>query len=575
MKNKVIILLTIMLIITSCPVFGAGETSLSGTIEGLNFKDNIITLLDYKGRTHEIKVLPTTTLQIEGLKKKLVDFYFGQEIEVAMRNNTAIKVVGFTEDDPELDGYIMAGSRFKRGQVLFISQNQIEIKGIQGREKYRITPNTSLFKNGRVINLFQIKEGDNVVLTFDSIYTSEVDTIKVEDEEKHISGILRGKIELVDERNKEVLIKSPYIYKEGKWETYSDHVVKLKVSEGNLYNGGDKISLKKLKNFKDKEAYIAFDESFGKITVSKLNVKNGLAQGYQSKVRSIEYGTGKMVVDNNLIFFNDGTIVIKDNRLVDSLNIDRNKDVLVTADNVKGNKNANLVSISSTTVLDDRIDGSKILVYRGKIEDIYEYEVKIGKINYRLDYLMLNDYKWKEIKDSERFTLSEDTLIYDSQLKETITANQFISSRFINYTDIKNQTLRDRLKNNFYKNKTAYFVVRESEYGKELLALNITPHIQEYRQNVNLNYSTLGEIKAIDYDRGTLTLSKVKNYNTLNNRWENANDETIDINKSVILLNDIPIPRDKIYTLRQGAKVYVLKNKTSSIDDGYVLLIED
>ncbi|MDR7857557.1 hypothetical protein [Tissierella sp.] len=547
---------------------------ISGTIEALNFKESTLTILDYQGKTHIIRVNQQTKLEIEGLKKTLTDFYFGQEVDVNYEGTLATKITGYEEEDPDRDGYIMAGSRFKRGEVLFITNNSLELKTNQGREKYRITPNTIYLKRNRTININQIKEGDKVLLTFNSIYTSEVAEIRIEDEEQIISGVLRGKIELVDDRNKEIIIKTPYIYNEGKWSPHNQYLVSLKASGDTIYNGSEKISLQKLKYFKGKEVYIAYDNSYSRMQVAKLTVKNGQAQGYQAKVSNIQYTTGTMVVDKNLMHFNEGTIVLKDNRIVDTLNIDKNKDVIVTVDNIYGTKNTSLISMTAN-LLEDRIDNTKISIYRGKIEDIYDYEIEIGKINYRLDYLLLEDQKWQEKEDSQRFSMSEDTLIYDSDLKETIDASYFISSRFTNLTDIKNQALRNRLKNNYYKNKQAYFIVRESEYGAELLALNLTPHKQSYAQNVKLNHSVQGEIKSIDYDRGTITLTKVKNYNTLNNRWENIADETMDIRKSVILLNDLPLPIDKIYNLRVGAKVYAVKEKVSSLDEGYVLLIED
>ena len=468
----------------------------------------------------------------------------------------------------------MPGSRFKKGEILFISNNQIELKTSQGREKYRITPNTIKLKRGSTININQIKEGDKVLLTFNSIYTSEVATIKIEDEEQNISGILRGKIELVDERNKEIIIKSPFIYKDGKWIPEQQYYIKIKTTGNNIYNGSQKIQLGKLGLFKGREAYIAYDESYGRINLAKLTIKNGLAQNYEGKPSNIKYTTGQITLDKNLMNFNEGTIVIKDNRLVDPLNIDTNNKLTATVDNILGRKDLSIVSMT-TNILDNRIDQTKITIYRGKIEDIYDYEIEIGKINYRLDYLMLKDQKWKEVKDNQRFAMSEDTLIYDSELKETIDPIAFISSRFTNWTDIKNQALRDRLKNNYYKNKQAYFVVREGSYGNELLSINLTPHLQYYSQNVKINHSTQGEIKSIDYEKGTITLTKVRNYNTLNNTWEKTADETMEINKSIILLNDLPLPIDKSHNLRIGAKVYAIKEKINTQDQGHVLIIED
>lgn len=581
-KTISILILCLVLLLTFNSTIYAGAPkkafvqTIKGTIEGLNFKQNQIIILDYNGKRHTAKVLPSTILSIEGVWVDFMDLYFGQEVEITLEGKNAKKIIAYPEEDPERYGYIMPGNRFKSGDVLFISQNQIEIKGKSGREKYRITPATTIIKNGGMANLFQVKPGDKVVLTFDDIYSAEVSSLRVQDEEKHIAGILRGKIHSVDEKKKIIYIKSPRIYKEGKgWETSRENILSLKLSKDNLYNGGETIPLRKLKDYRNQEAYIAYDEAYGNKNIAKLQIKKGSPQNCQATVEDIEYGTGKMVVNKNLIHFHPGTIVIQNNRLVDVLNIDRKKDVFVNADRIMGNTVASFVSIEGTSILDDRIDDTKLVVYRGKIEDIYEYEVKIGKLNYRLDHMKLTNNKWTQLKESERFELSEDTLIYDSQLKQTIPANQFISSRYINVNDIKDPRLRERVRNNFYKNKTAYFIVRESAFGKELLGLNITPHINEYRQNVNTTYSTIGEIEEIDYDKGTINFTKVKNYNTLNNRWENGKDEEVDINQGLILLNDIPIPEDKIYALRKGAKAYIIKNKESSLDKGYVILIED
>ena len=578
-KSAIILILISILLITNISHATAPKkttTTIKGTIESLNYKQNQITILDYNGKRHTIKILPSTIIQIEGVWKDIYNLHFGQEVDIILEKNQVQKIIAYPEEDPERDGYIMPGTRFRTGDILFISQNEIEIKGKSGRERYRLTPVTTVIKNGGSVGLFQVKVGDKVVLTFDDIYSTEVSTLRVQDEELHISGILKGKIDIVDERNKEVLLKSPYIYKEGKWETYENHTVKLKTQGGQLYNGGSTIALRELKNYKNQEAYIGFHEGYGTMNIAKLQIKKGSSKGYQATVEDIEYGTGKMIVNRNLIHFNPGTIVTKDNRLVDVLNIDKAKDVFVNADMVKGTPTANFVSIEGTSILDDRIDDTKILVYRGKIEEIYEYGIKIGKINYRLDHLKLTeDNKWKEIKESEKFDLSDDTLIYDSQLKKTIPANYFISSRHINLKDIEDRTLRERIRDSFYKNKTAYFVVKESPFGKELLALNLTPHIRDYRQNVNLDHSTIGEIKDIDIENDTITFTKVKNFNNLNNRWENSSDQTIDIDTATILLNDIPIPQDKLYLLQKGSRAYIIKNKRSSKDTGYVILLED
>lgn len=548
----------------------------TGTVEYIDAEKGTMTVLDFSNKKHTVKVYSTTRIEVEGSRVPLEDLYYGQEVKVMLKGNDAGRVIGFLEEDPDRDGYIVPGTRFRAGDVLFIDKNTIEIKAKGKREKFKINPDeTEVTKEGERGKLFQIKAGDKVLLTFDDIYSNEVSEIRVEDEERHIEGVFRGKIDLVDDRNKEVLIKDTYIYDEGKWKPYEEDRVKLKWIMGHIYEGGQEIQPSKLKKRIGEEVYIAFDGSYGTLNISKLLLKSGPSLGYNDKVKDVEYGTGKMVVDNNPLYFHPGTIVVKDNRLVDVLNIDASQDVFVYADLKNGKKTASFVSIEGTGILDDRIDGTRILVYRGKVEDIYDYGIKIGKLSYRMDHLLLHDNRWKEIDKPLKFTITDDTLIYDSELKETIPTKGFINSRYIDLKDIKNPTLRDRVKGDFYKNKAAYFVVKESEYDKEVLAINMTPHINEYRQNVKTIYSTIGEVADIDQDVETIKLTKVKNYNILNDRWENSGDETIDLTRGIVLINDVPIENDKIYLIKPKSKVYIIKNKTTSLDSGYVILIED
>lgn len=580
MKKPLLLIITIILIVNTLTSPSLGENLekvVQGSIESIDFSQNIITILDYDGKRQDIKVLPATRIEIEGVAYTINQLYFGQEVDIILKDNEAKKIIAYPEDDPERYGYIMPGSRFKTGTVLFLTEDEIEIKRGDKREKYRITPNTTVYKKGEITSIIRIKEGDKVILTFDDIYSSEVSTLRVEDQEEHISGILSGKLQFVDGRKKEIHLLSPYLYKDNnKWVPYGEHLVRLKVDDNNLYNGSEKITISDLGKLKGKTVYIAYNSGYGRLNVSKLQVKNGSSRVYDSKIQDIEYGKGKMIVDRSLVHFNEGTIVVKDNRLVDILNMNLNEKVRVNVDFRNGASYANVVAINGSSILEERVDNTKIIIYKGKIKDIFDYEIEIGSISRRLNHLRLTEEGlWKEEKNSIRVSVTEDSLIFDSQLKELIPVQALIESRYFDLTDIRNTTLRNRLRDNFYKDKTAYFIVRESSFGKELLALNIVPHISSVRYRVDNSYSTIGNIKEINHDEGTMTLTNVRNFNTLNKKWETVSDVVLDISQAVILYNDLPIPMDKLYTLRQDLKVYVIKYKESSQDIGYVILIED
>ena len=462
----------------------------------------------------------------------------------------------------------------KRGEVLFVSKDTIEIKTKSGREEYRLSPSTIYIKRGHSIELNQIREGDRALLFFDSIYTDEASTIRIEDEEKHISGVLKGKIEMVDTINREMWIKTPFEYKNGGWIKKLQYSIKLKSRGENLYNGNKEISLDRLKNLRGREVYIAYDSSYGGYNIAKLRVKNGFSNHYDGKVFTIEYNTGQMVVSNNLIGFDASTIVIKDNRLVDSLNIDRGRSISLVGER-NGKRNTSSIVTMDKDILEERMDGTNIYVYRGKLEDIFEHQIEIGKLNYRKNYLKLEKNKWREKESNIKFFYSWDTLVYDSGLKREIDPIYLSDSRFIHLQSIKDKEIRDRIKNNYYRGKQAYFVTREDEYGSELLALNLTPYKHYYGGNVALNHSVQGRIGEIDYEDKKLTINKVKSYNNLNSTWETSADEVIDISKGIVLLNDKAISLEDIYNIKIGSKVNIIKEKTSSIDEGYVIFVED
>ena len=157
----------------------------------------------------------------------------------------------------------------------------------------------------------------------------------------------------------------------------------------------------------------------------------------------------------------------------------------------------------------------RLLVYKGKIEDILDYKLELGRYNYRMDKQILTSSGFKSNSGSEEFTLTLDTLIYDSQLEKQIPTKSFLDSRHIDLIDIKDRDLRNRIEKEYYKNKPAYLIAKETPYGKEILAINLIPQdLIRYNQTITLDHSTLGEIGEINIDENTLTLIKLETITT-------------------------------------------------------------
>lgn len=565
-------------------IYGAVDTASKRTLEGfidaVDENNGQLILTDFSDNRHLLALQPTVQVVVNGRSGGLKDLLYGMEAVVTLQGDRITNIEGILEEDPYRHGYIPPGSRVKVGDVLFISSDTLEIKVGENREKYRITPQTQLLRSDARANLFEIKEGDRVLLSFDDIYSSDIASVQVEDQERHIDKIYRGKIDTVNERGKEVVLNSVTVYQNGNWVKHSEQKIKLKVENDKLYDGPYKTSLKALSSAKGEEVYAAVEKSYGVERTAKLLLKEGSAVLYESRITDLQFGSNRMVVDNNSFNFHSGTIVVKNNRLVDMLNLNLNQSIYMAADLKSGSRNASFIAIGDSGILDDRIDGTRIMVYQGNVEDIYDYGITIGRLGSQLDYLRLEDNQWTELSRSRRFTLTEDSYIFDSDLKKEINSSYFIDTRYIDPEDVKDKELRKRIENQFYFDKSAYFVVRETttngETYAEVLAINLTPKTVYRRGRVNTEHSATATITSVDLDNETITLGSLKYWNTLNKRWEaSGTSESVNMDKAVILLNDKPVHKDELYKLKPKAKAYVIKNKENSVNDNaYVIIVE-
>ncbi len=554
-------------------------TTIEGFIELVDIDNNRLAITDFKDKKHLLQLPSHTQVKVNDKQAALKDLIYGQEVKLTLREGNVTLIEAFLEENPYLHGYIPPGSKVKIGNVLLISANEVELKVGNEREKYRILSNTLVTRNGKRANLFEVKAGDRVILSFDDIYSADVAEIRVEDDERHITAVYRGKLESVSERNKEMIIYSVSTFKEAGWGTHPQQKLKLKV-EDNIYFEGKNITLKELADHRGKELYVAVESSFGTERAAKVVVKEGSTLLYESKVTNLQFGNSRMVVENNAVFFNPGTIVVKNNRLVDVLNLSNNQSIYLATDINGGSRNASFISIEYDGLLDDRIDGTRLVVYRGRIEAISDYSLTLGRLAYQMDYLKLQNHKWTELLRPTKFTLTEDTYVYDSEIQKEIEASYFLGSRFINPDMIEDLELRYRIKNKHYVGKSAFIIVKETTHlgqtTSEILGINLTPDHFYYHHLVNTDHSAIAEIQKVDLDKTEMTLTNLRHWNALSNRWEAVRtQETISMEKAVIIVNDKPISREEFYQLKERAKVYIVKTKNvSTQDDAYIVIVE-
>jgi len=202
---------------------------IEGFIDYIDTENNRLIVVDFDDKRHLLQGEVFTTVKVNGEDATFKDLFNGQEVNVSLVGKQIKEIAGFLDIDPTQHGYIRPGSRTKVGKVVSISQNAVEINTEGKIEKYKITTNTEVLRGGGRANLFEIKEGDRVLLTFDDIYTVEIASIQVENSEKHITALYRGTLEYINVKLGEVLLNNISVYENGKWNSHSDQKIKLKV----------------------------------------------------------------------------------------------------------------------------------------------------------------------------------------------------------------------------------------------------------------------------------------------------------------------------------------------------------
>src|SRR5690606_31215534 len=99
------------------------ESTIKGTIRQIDLKNREITLWGYNNKTYKFKLDPFIDME---------NLYFEQEVSIVTRGNQVVKITAFDNIDPERDGYIIPGTRFRVGTVLSASNDEIQIKTNEG-----------------------------------------------------------------------------------------------------------------------------------------------------------------------------------------------------------------------------------------------------------------------------------------------------------------------------------------------------------------------------------------------------------------------------------------------------------
>ncbi|MEA1975698.1 MAG: S-layer homology domain-containing protein [Bacillota bacterium] len=464
------------------------ETELvSGTIREAN--ESYIEVFDYNDRVVKYPVSKYCEIEINRRPGEIGNLEYGQDVKLEINNGYITHINSETFINP---GYIPEFGKVKTGKVFrrYASGTYFELNN-GDKEFYKITEDTILLKEGRNIEEIALKEGDKVKLYFNDIYTDEISKLEVEGQERLIKQVYKGTLDSLNEGNMTITLSQVSYLKNTDWIDLDSYSKEISIDDNiEIYNSDELVKLQDLiKKFKDKTIYMVVENSYDNENGIKIAIKNGGENVWSDRIDTIDKTISKFELQNNQnVNYNNGTIVIKDGRLIPNELLSKYDSVLVVSEFYKGAMSANLIKV--TTMSDKIFDN----IYFGTLEDVNYNSITMK------NYTSISGNEFNQINPSEsrKYYYFTETTMKDitdeTDIKELDRNDLFHGS----YSRVENKS-EDSIGVPYEKYYT-YFVTNGN--------LGI----------IGMNLRHLGLLRNQDIDNGNTTIEKANEelYDTLN-----------------------------------------------------------
>lgn len=535
-----LLILTLVFTVVAYGAENNAQPLRTGYIEGYikEINSETVTIERYEGGTYEIQLPNTANLLIDGHQAQRIDFKPGMEVYAEIRGRSIQYMDSFSTLNP---GYIKPGSKMRTGTIKTIDRNQIVIKtSIGNDETYYFSPATIAMKKGENVPLSVLYVGDRVKLHFDDINTDIVSRISIEGDSIKIQNLYKGKLAAVDELENTIFLENVKTLVEGKWEDTKGGLRISYSSDSPIYIEGYVVPSNNLKYYKGKEVYAVIKDFFGQEKIERLVVKGAYETTYSEKIKDINWFSENLELGNNKnIGFNDGTIIVKSDRLVDKYSLNPKSDGFFIANGKGGGLTADVIYIYNEDINNSNIGQNN--VYAARLDEIVENTVKLKN-----PFLVVK-HQWEGFEDIKELYYDNDTFIYDLEKDKLITSKEFYTKDYA--VDEKSRHAKDNGLRDWhgyiYTDGDHISVIGVQKEMDSLLKQRMTIGIVESASDSNI----LGK---------EMVIREAKDWSTRHEKWiPKEMSLKVSLNKAII------IKQDKLITyqdLKPGDNVYVIRD---------------
>lgn len=376
----------------------------SGTNEVSNVPSQIV-IKNNNGMRVTLNIDQNTDFYINNTLTTVSGFKKGMAVEAKVNLRKVTELRG-TVDSHE--GTIVQNSKQKAGLVTKIDPNgmfiQVKLDNSSQSTTFYINKNTKIRKGSDPTDLSALYEGDRVILRFSNPYTSVVSEMEIAADGMMIKNIYRGNIHSVNAISNSITLRNAQKFENWTFGTSRTNDLKTFNYESNtpIYVGTEKVSKSDLKAYRNNVAYLVTIEKFGKEVVERIVVNSNFERTYYEPMTAANPTYRFINLETNgRVYFHDGTILIRNGRLIDSATLTTNSGTaFVVTDGLTGDHFAQIINIANDSFTSPNLTNHQL--YFGKLTLVDGYLIEVD------DVLKVDQNYWKKA-NTQVFSISNDT----------------------------------------------------------------------------------------------------------------------------------------------------------------------
>lgn len=520
----------------------AADQLVFGQIASIDHTGKTVVVTDNFGTSRVISLPASPTVIIDNRPATVNDLVIGQDVELTIKNGIVQRINGTF--GAELVGYTPPRRGVQTGWIKSITSDELILANDNGRqETYPLHSGVWVSKSGKWQTVRNLQIGDRVKIHLSDKGTGEIDRIEISSFAGQVVRVIQGRLENVYPDGKLIALENVKELENGHWYKAEGFDFVNLAPDAHLYARGRSLTPSELaQHFIGETVYLAFTSSFGTHEGIKLVVKEGEPLTFSDTIHSITWAGYEVELkkENETLQLNPGTIVTKNNRLIEPEDLAEDEQVILVAN--RGEDAINSIIVVSNTYYPNDLE-----VYQGRIDEVEEREFEL------VYYTVLDGNAWDNPSTRRRgkdLEFDNNTIIIDTSESDPqeISPDKFAESRWSGY---------------YSKSFYAFAVTKDDK----VLSMTLWREwdLGDYPDELK---TTLGRVTEVDSFKGELTLERVVDWSETYKEWV-RNDFPLElkVNNALIYREDQAITVDH---LKVGDKLYLIHDQYQ----GFVIFVQ-